>query len=58
MRRYPDAILWEEITYLAYQLHWSLDDLLDLEHRQRRRLIQIVAGFERRRTSSEPTTSA
>lgn len=48
MRRYPDAVLWDEIGYLAYQLHWSLDDLLDLDHRQRRRLLGIVARFDRR----------
>ena len=48
MRRYPERVLWEELTYLAYQLHWSLDDLLDLEHRQRQRLIGNVAQLERR----------
>jgi hypothetical protein len=49
MERYPDVVLWEELTYLAYHLHWSLDDLLDLEHRQRARLLATVGDLERRR---------
>ena len=52
MRRYPEAVLWDEVSYLAYHLHWSLDDLLDLDHRQRQRLIRSVARFERRRTGA------
>ncbi|MBO3746866.1 hypothetical protein J5X84_12375 [Streptosporangiaceae bacterium NEAU-GS5] len=31
--------LHEEITYLAYHLHWALDDILDLEHVERRRYV-------------------
>ena len=31
MMRYPTDALWQEIAYLAYHLHWSLPDLLDLE---------------------------
>ncbi|GAA4587393.1 hypothetical protein GCM10023194_36130 [Planotetraspora phitsanulokensis] len=31
--------LYEEVTYLAYHLHWPLDDLLDLEHHERRRFV-------------------
>lgn len=43
----PDD-LWEEITYLGYHLHWSLDDLLDLEHRDRRYLVRQVAALNER----------
>ena len=31
MMRYPSDALWQEIAYLAYHLHWPLDELLDLE---------------------------
>jgi hypothetical protein len=31
--------LQEEIAFLAMTLHWSLDDLLDLEHGDRRAFI-------------------
>jgi len=49
MTRYPETAVWEEIAFLAYHLHWNLDDLLDLEHRQRARLIGLVSGIDQRR---------
>lgn len=39
--------LWEEIGFLAYYLHWPLDDLLDLTHDVRRRMTGIVSDFHR-----------
>jgi hypothetical protein len=48
MKRYPVPALWDEIAYLAYHLHWDLDTLLDLEHRDRGRLIDTVADLNRR----------
>jgi hypothetical protein len=35
--------LWSELVYLAYHLHWGLDSLLDLERKDRERLIEEVA---------------
>ena len=32
---YGADLLHEEVSYLAYHLHWSFDDLLDLEHDDR-----------------------
>jgi hypothetical protein len=34
---YATDRLYEEISYLAYHFHWPIDDLLDLEHPERRR---------------------
>jgi hypothetical protein len=45
MKQYPIDALWQEIIYLAYHLHWDLDDLLDLEHADRARLVYGVAGL-------------
>lgn len=49
MERYPDEVLWDELTYLAFHLHWSLDELLGLDHRRRNRLVVQVGELERRR---------
>jgi hypothetical protein len=43
---YPTEAVWQEIAYLAYRLHWSLDDLLDLEHLDRVRLVRAVRNFD------------
>ncbi len=43
----PDE-LFAETARLAYHLKWSLDSILDLEHRDRRRLLahadELAAG--------------
>jgi hypothetical protein len=39
---YAAGRLWEETAYLAYYLHWSLDEILDLEHPVRARMIKEV----------------
>jgi len=33
----------EEVAYLAYHLHWSFDQILDLEHADRLRYVSHVA---------------
>ena len=48
MMQYPLEALWQEVAYLAYHLHWSLDDLHDLEHADRARLVRGVASLNAR----------
>ncbi len=48
MKLYPEASLWNEIAYLAYHLHWDMATLLDLEHHDRARLIELVADMNDR----------
>jgi hypothetical protein len=40
--------LYEEIGYVAYHFHWSLGELLDLEHPLRRRFVEEIASINRR----------
>lgn len=44
----PEEALIEEVTYLAYHLHWSFDDLLGLGHADRRTLLRQVDRLNRR----------
>jgi len=46
--RYPSEELWSELTYLAYHLHWDLDELLELEHGDRGRLLGEVSALNER----------
>lgn len=48
MKRYPETALWDEIAYLAYHLHWTLDDIMALEHADRIRLIRSVSDLNER----------
>jgi hypothetical protein len=45
---YATEQLVEDVAYVAYHLHWSLDSLLDLDHRFRQRVIEAVAELEQR----------
>ena len=44
----PEDRLHGEIAYLAYHLHWPLDDLLDLEHMDRVRMVRAVVSLNER----------
>ncbi|GAA3193202.1 MULTISPECIES: DUF6760 family protein [Streptomyces] len=37
-----------EIAYVAYHFHWSLEDILDLEHGDRRRYADEIAALVNR----------
>ena len=45
---YDTDRLFEEVAYLAYHFHWSLDEILDLEHPLRRRFVEEIASINRR----------
>ncbi len=40
--------LFEEIAYIAYHFHWSLDEILDLEHPLRRRFVEEIGRINQR----------
>ena len=35
--------LYREVALVAWSFHWSLDDILDLEHPVRRRFVALAA---------------
>ena len=45
---YPLEQLQEEVAYIAYYFHWSLRDILDMEHRDRREWAQKIATINRK----------
>jgi len=45
---YATDRLFEEIAYVAYHLHWSFEEILDLEHPVRQRVVEEIAGINRR----------
>ena len=38
----------EEVAYVAYHFHWSLDEILDMEHPDRRRYVAEIANINTR----------
>ena len=55
--RFADRLvdrLWEEIVYIAYHLHWSLDSILDLDHATRARVISEIGAINARLDRAVP----
>jgi len=44
---YAASRLYEEVAYVAYHFHWSLDQILDLEHPVRRRFLEDIGRINR-----------
>ena len=40
--------LYEEIAYVAYHFHWPHDDILDLEHADRKRYVTEIGNLNTR----------
>jgi hypothetical protein len=49
----PDR-LFEEVAYLAYHLHWSHAEIVDLEHPLRRRYVDEATRLARRPGEDQP----
>ena len=50
---YATDRLFEEVAYVAFHLHWPLDEILDLEHPVRVRFVEEIARINRRLTEGE-----
>lgn len=48
---YATDRLQEEIAYIAYHFHWNLDDILDLEHHDRREYADRIGSLVSRATA-------
>ena len=45
---YPLEPLYEEVAFIAYHFHWSHDEVLSLEHKERRQWVQQISGINER----------
>jgi hypothetical protein len=45
---YATETLHEEVAYVAFHFHWGLDEILDLEHADRRRYASEIAKITAR----------
>ena len=50
---YPLDRLYEEMAYIAYHFHWSWDELVQMDHRERQRWVDEIAAINTRLNSME-----
>lgn len=48
MSLYPQERLYQEMAFLAYYLHWSNEDLMELDHCERRRWCREVSAINKK----------
>jgi hypothetical protein len=50
---YATDRLFEEVAYVAYHFHWAFEEILELEHADRRRFVEEIASINRRLNEEE-----
>jgi hypothetical protein len=45
--------MYQEVAFIAYHFHWSLDDVLEMEHAERHRWIKEISSINKRINEDE-----
>lgn len=53
IRLYPEAELYREMSFLSYYFHWGREDVMELDHRSRRRWCEEVSNINSSLNPSE-----
>lgn len=53
---YPQDRLYQEMAFLSYYLHWPLDEVMNLDHRERRRWCEEVSAINKRLSGTKDKT--
>jgi hypothetical protein len=54
MKAYPVKALYEEMAFIAYHLHWSHDELMNLDHLERLRWCDEISRINRALDGASP----
>ncbi|MGB3457904.1 MAG: DUF6760 family protein [Halobacteriota archaeon] len=47
MEGYPLDKIYEEVAFIAYHFHWSFEEIMNMEHRERRRWCEEISKVNR-----------
>ncbi|HXG30006.1 MAG TPA: DUF6760 family protein [Thermodesulfobacteriota bacterium] len=48
MAGYPLDRIYEEVAFIAYHFHWPYEEIMNMEHRERRRWCEEISKINRR----------
>jgi len=54
LRAYPRQALYEEMAFIAHHFHWARDQLMALEHAERRRWCAEISNINRALDGTPP----
>lgn len=47
IRGYPLGRIYEEVAFIAYYFHWSHEEIMNMEHRERQRWCEEISRINR-----------
>jgi len=45
MKSYPLNKIYEEVAFIAYHFHWNHDDIMNMEHEERRKWCEEITSI-------------
>ncbi|AGB49816.1 hypothetical protein Metho_1622 [Methanomethylovorans hollandica DSM 15978] len=48
MKGYPPERIYEEVAFIAYHFHWSLEEIINMEHQDRHRWCEEISRINQR----------
>ncbi|WP_429310741.1 DUF6760 family protein [Paenibacillus mucilaginosus] len=55
MTRYPQEKIYEEAAFIAYYFHWPQEEIMRMEHRERRRWCDQISKINKDLNGQEDT---
>jgi hypothetical protein len=47
IRGYPPDRLYGEVAFIAYHFHWSHEEIMSMDHRERQRWVEEISKINR-----------
>ncbi|MEW6181710.1 MAG: DUF6760 family protein [Bacillota bacterium] len=54
MKGYPLDRLYEEVAFVAYYFNWSHTEIMNMEHRERRRWCEEISEINKKISGGQP----
>jgi hypothetical protein len=48
MISYPLGKIYEEVAFIAYHFHWSFEEMMNMEHRDRQRWVEEISSINKK----------
>ncbi|CAG0963761.1 MAG: hypothetical protein OIN86_10670 [Candidatus Methanoperedens sp.] len=47
MISYPLGKIYEEVAFIAYHFHWSFEEIMNMEHRDRQNWVKEISSINK-----------
>ena len=50
---YPLDLIYEEVAFIAYHFHWSFEEIIHMEHGERKKWCEEISSINRQRSGEK-----